>query len=43
MWKIIFVTCPPVGGQRGVQMDPNAFAAQRVAQFFQTMSEDAGW
>ena len=34
MWKIIFVECCPVGGQGGVHRDPNAIAAQRVAQFF---------
>ena len=42
MWKIIFVECRPVGGQRGVHRDPNAIAAQR-AIFFKCMSEDAGW
>ena len=26
MWKIIFVECRPVGGQRGVYRDPNAIA-----------------
>ena len=34
MWKIIFVECRPVGGQRGVHRDPNAIAALRAAQFF---------
>ena len=34
MWKIIFVECRPVGGQRGVHRDPNAIAVQRVARFF---------
>ena len=33
MWKIIFVECRPVGGQRGVQSYPNAIAAQREARF----------
>ena len=33
-WKIIFVECRPVGGQRGVHRDPNAIAAQRAARFF---------
>ena len=34
MWKIIFVECRPVGGQRGVHRDPNTIAAQRAARFF---------
>ena len=34
MWKIIFVQCRPVGGQRGVHRDPNEIAAQRSGQFF---------
>ena len=34
MWKIIFVECRPVGGQRGVHRDPNAIAGQRVTRFF---------
>ena len=34
MWKIIFVECRPVGGQRGVHRDPNAIAAQRPVPFF---------
>ena len=34
MWKIIFVECRPVGGQRGVHRDPNAIAAQRTARLF---------
>ena len=34
MWKLIFVECRPVGGQRGVHTDPNAIAAQRAVQFF---------
>ena len=36
MWKIIFVVCRPVGGQRGggVHRDPYAIAAQRAARFF---------
>ena len=47
MWKIIFVECPPVGGQRGggggVHWDPNANAAKRTARFFfKHMPEDAG-
>ena len=42
MWKIIFVQCRPVGGQRGVHRDPNGIAVQR-AIFFKYMSEDAGW
>ena len=36
MWKIIFVVCPPVGGQWEVPRDPNAIAAQRVARFVST-------
>ena len=47
MWKIIFVECRPVGGQRGVHRDPNAIAAQQAARFlknfFKHMLEDAGW
>ena len=44
MWKIIFVECRPVGGQRGVHRDPNAIAAQRAARFFffKHMPEDQG-
>ena len=34
MWKIIFVECHPVGGQRGVHRDPNVIAVQHAAQFF---------
>ena len=34
MWKIIFVECRPVGGQRGVHRDPKAIAAQRATRFF---------
>ena len=34
MWKIIFVECRAVGGQRGVHRDPNAIAAQCAARFF---------
>ena len=34
MWKIIFVKCRPVGGQRGVHRDPNAIAEQRAVRFF---------
>ena len=34
MWKIIFVECRPVGGQRGVLREPNAIAAQRAVRFF---------
>ena len=34
MWKIIFVECRPVGGQRGSIGGPNAIAAQRMARFF---------
>ena len=34
MWKVIFVECRPVGGQRGFHRDPNAIAAQRAARFF---------
>ena len=34
MWKIIFVECRPVGGQRGVHRGPNAIAAQRVLRLF---------
>ena len=34
MWKMIFLECRPVGGQRGVHRDPNAIAAQRAARFF---------
>ena len=36
MWKIIFVKCRPIGGQRGggVHRDPNAIAVQRAARFF---------
>ena len=34
MWKMIFVECRPVGGQRGgVHRDPNAITAQRAARF----------
>ena len=43
MWKITFVECRPVGGQRGVHRDPNAIASQRGAIFFKNMPEDAGW
>ena len=44
MWKIIFVECRPVGGQRGVHRDPNTIAAQRAARFFfKHMPEDVGW
>ena len=49
MWKIIFVECPPVGGQRvgggevfiGIQtqLPQNA----RRDFFFKDMPEDAGW
>ena len=34
MWKINFVECRPVGGQRGVHRDPNTIGAQHAAQFF---------
>ena len=35
MWKIVFVECRPVGGQRGgVHRDPNAIAARHAARFF---------
>ena len=34
MWKIIFVECCSVGGQRGVHRDPNAIAAQPAARFY---------
>ena len=34
MWKMIFVECRPVGGQRGDHSDPNAIAAQRASRFF---------
>ena len=34
MWKIIFVQCRPVSGQRGVHRDPNAITAHHVARFF---------
>ena len=34
MWKMSFVECRPVGGQRGVHRDPKAIAAQRAAGFF---------
>ena len=33
LWKIIFVGCRPVGGQRGIYRDPYAIAAQRAARF----------
>ena len=31
MWKMFFVECRPVGGQRGVRRDPNVIAAKRAA------------
>ena len=34
MWKMIFVECRPVSGQRGVHRDPYAIAAQREARVF---------
>ena len=34
MWKIIFVECRPIGGQRAVPRDPNTIATQRLARFF---------
>ena len=34
MWKIIFVECRPVGGQGGVNRDPNAIAVQSATRFF---------
>ena len=39
MWKIIFVECRPVGGQRGVHRDPNPIFAQRAAWFFSNTCE----
>ena len=42
MWKVIFVECRPVGGQRGVHRDPNAIAAQRAARFFETHARRCG-
>ena len=42
MWKIIFVECRLVGGQRGIHRDPKTIAAKRAARFFSNTCQKIG-